>query len=241
MPIWLLCCLRTLFKGYFYGDEKTVKEIERSLREEYKAVFKNMVCYGPGDTIYERNLSIGGGRGQRERFANMGFYKFDNRDLYYNKPVRGKSRPENEIMTDLRKELLEDDRLIINNRQFVELICNNRGIKGYNYLDDESYRIFIFSSCGAANCTGLKNSRKFSYARPYNTALCNRRIDIIEKQQSLQNLKLMELGINTGIGGSGFGNDEGDTVIYSKENNTLKKWATRVNRKKAGATRRRRY
>ena len=235
-PLWALCCFRTLFKGYFFADEKAVKEIDGPhILDYYKAVFKNMVCYGPGDTIYERTLSIGGGRGKRERFSQMGFYKFDSRDRHYRPPSRGGPRPENEILSNLRQELIEHE-VGITDRQVVQLISNNSGLEGYTYLNDEMYRIFIFSSCAAPDCVGLKNSRKFAYSRPYNTALCKRRMEIIERQQTLQNLQLMELGIDTGIGGSGFGSNEGEAFIYSKE---YKKWTKRADRKKGGRTRKR--
>ena len=82
-PLWQL--LQGPYREYF------LKLIERNLQrpikdndKKYINVIKNLHFYEPGDLIYNRNLSINGGRTGRQSdrlmFKNMGFFMFEKED-----------------------------------------------------------------------------------------------------------------------------------------------------------------
>jgi hypothetical protein len=183
-PLDELCTHRDVFSDYFFGIDTGYIALHSG--DTYKAVFRNMVCYLPGDTIYNRTLTIGGGRGARKKYNEMGFYKYG---LLWTKDA---------IALKLRDDLIEKE-ISISNQDFVNRILDNKG--------DEKYRIFIFSSCGSSDCSLEKK-------------ICRKRFDIIERHQTAQNLQLMELGINTGIGGSGYNKNNNNHAVYWNANNS---------------------
>jgi hypothetical protein len=197
-PLDELCTHRDVFSDYFFGVDDEGYIAEHS-GDTYRAVFRNMVCYLPGNTIYSRNISIHGGRGERHIYKEMGFYKY------------GKMFDKKSILLNLRTELIEQDGYI-SNKDFVKVISDKSIIrindKKITYSDDEKYRIFIISSCAEAHCEQEKK-------------VCRRRFRIIDAQQRTQNLQLMALGIPTGMGGPGYNRNTNNHAVYWDENNTL--------------------
>ena len=183
--LWKLCLTkyRPAFYHYFMGNrwffnKNKVKPSEPS--PVFIELFRNLILYKPGDEIYERKLSIGGGHkkeadgSDRESYVNMGFYKFSVNPATPEQapPKRTTKRPmaPTEIvgLNAMRTALISDEDFNFTNKQFVDLVKNQTpiqyaGIKdGKRVLiapatftlenDGEPVRIFIFSSCAAVNC-----------------------------------------------------------------------------------------
>jgi len=144
--------------------------------ETYKQVFANCILYKPGDTIYERVLSIGGGRdgmnsSSRDTYAGMGFFRFDAEGpaykyLGYGRAPPGEPKGPYEILPALHRQMVEDGRREITDRSFVEYVNNpeqaskvwrnGEPMEGIDFtsatpqgLSPDHPRIFIFSSCAA--------------------------------------------------------------------------------------------
>lgn len=229
-PIWRLCqsASRPWFINYFLGNRDFFTLPNSGPpQEQYSKIFKNLVFYKPGDTIAERDLSIGGGRKQepsgiaRASYVNMGFYKFNmlpQRTPTEDPPVPSKARHvSSEILLNMRTKMVEDEDFVITNKQLVELIMTGKPIeyKGVKngakqlqppqsftfQVQGEKYRIFLFSSCAVPNCNGLTDAAGKVIDKPYTSKLCNDRIKNIETIQAGQNLKLQAMGIQTGPGG----------------------------------------
>lgn len=158
--------------------------------DTYKQVFANCILYKPGDTIYERVLSIGGGRGlnssSRNVYAGMGFFRFDARGPAYEYRGYGRARPGEskgpyEVLPSLQRQMVEDGRREITNHSFVEYVNNpehhpklwrnGTPMEGIDFrnatpkgLSPAHPRIFIFSSCAAVddeqNPEGTKRWKK---------------------------------------------------------------------------------
>lgn len=215
---------RKFFINYFLGNRDFFRNRKGALTEDFVDVFKNFTFYTPGDKIAERYLAIGGGRADEkdlssrtwDAYVNMGFYKFDR----YAKPqfetIGGQNRKiKSEILISMRTQMVEDKDFYITNRELVELITDGTPIeysgkkqlhsaRTFTYEKENEPRIFIFSSCAAANCNNLKNSTGKLIPDPYQSPLCNERLQVIEKIQAQQHLKLRALGIQTGPGGFDF-------------------------------------
>jgi hypothetical protein len=205
-PLWNLMNNRPAFIKYLAGegDLETATETSESAvygpddaDEEdeaepsakhyaYKKVFRNLHYYGPGDTIYNRTLVIGGGgEGARRTYANMGFYRFDADapiDMY-------PDGSESKIMElqPLRTEMIENEDKYSSQREIIDEVL---GV----HDDVADGAIFIFSSCGAF--------WKEQAGKKVPAAILNKRIAIIEKHQRNQDLALMEL-TPAGPGGAG--------------------------------------
>ena len=91
-------------------------------------VFKQLTFYQPGDTIYNRILSIGGGKGAR-RVYDMDFYKYE--------PSGGDPR---KFLKTLRFELSDEDQSIT----MSDLI--KKALKTYPPKEGGG-TVFFFSSC----------------------------------------------------------------------------------------------
>jgi hypothetical protein len=192
-PLWILSqgSFRQLFLSYFLGNTNDKDSM-------FISVFKNMTFYKPGDTIYTRELYLYGGREERRLHPSMGFYRFGDKG-FYNVPKPGE-RSEAEIQRGVKTRMIETGKPITN-QEFVE-------------MNEEEYRIFIFSSCADVECG--KND-------------CDRRLEIIERHQRNQQLQLMELGVNSGLGSSTNKNE--DTEEFWREANSIKGWETRVGKR----------
>lgn len=183
--LWKLCLAkyRPAFFHYFMGNRwffNKNKVNPGEPKQTYMELFRNLILYKPGDSIYERELSIGGGHKKeadgsaRDSYVNMGFYKFS-----VNPPTPDQAPPKKttkrpmaptEIagLDAMRTALVSDEDFSMTNKQVVELINNGTPIKyaglkdGKKVLippvsftlenDGEPIRIFIFSSCAAVNC-----------------------------------------------------------------------------------------
>jgi hypothetical protein len=176
--LWKLCLTkyRAAFFHYFMGNRWFFEQNGGKPLPTFMELFRNLILYKPGDSIYERNLSIGGGHSRevdgsaREAYVNMGFYKFSVNPPtpVQAPPKRATKRPmlptEMGELDGLRTALIQDEDYIITNKQFVELVNDEIPIE-YDGVEDiadaeiftlendgETVRIFIFSSCAAVNC-----------------------------------------------------------------------------------------
>lgn len=178
--IWKLCLAkyRPAFFHYFMGNRWFFEKKGGAPLPVYTEMFRNLVLYKPGDIIYERKLSIGGGHKKeadgsaRKSYVNMSFYKFDLSTPEQAAPKSTTRRPmePTEIgeLNDLRTTLVKDEDFTITNKQVVNMIKNGAGIKydglkdgrtqlippqTFRFTDDgEPIKIFIFSSCASVNC-----------------------------------------------------------------------------------------
>lgn len=174
-PLWVLATYRDLFTAYFLGDTAFFEKRRLKKEKKYIQVFKNMTFYKPGDTIYQRTLSIGGGKGERRLYSSMGFYAFDPSTKVHTMPGVGTRRSENEILSLLRNDLIENPDKTITNKYIVDQI------------PQDGPRIFIFSSCAEVLCDD------------YSSEICIKRILEIHKYQQLQAARLLESNIHSNL------------------------------------------
>jgi hypothetical protein len=104
---------REYFYDYMMGTYKAITAKGFNVYDVYKEVFKNLILYKPGDEIYCRGLSIGGGRvdikeGARREYAGMGFFRFDANANPYPYARYGLKKPY-EILRRLQAQLVEDE------------------------------------------------------------------------------------------------------------------------------------
>jgi Cu-Zn family superoxide dismutase len=145
---------RKLFMDY-------LKAYPAEPREEYVDVFKTLNFYKPGDKIYNRKLSIGGGRmGEtkfaRREYAPMGFYRFDLGTSYESY----KEVPK--ILPEIATKLLDETQRSSMKEVVDESLKNNFDLQ-------EGGAIFLFSSCGEAQ--GLPKAKFDEIARHQNEQL----------------------------------------------------------------------
>lgn len=209
-PLWNLMNNRDAFLKYLAGegdletateisqsavygpdDEDQLDEAEPSAKHyAYKKVFRNLHYYGPGDTIYNRTLIIGGGgEGARRFYANMGFYRFNVGASVDSYPDGSDSKIRE--LQPLRTEMIEDEDLKSSQKEIIDEVL---GVQD----DLAEGAIFIFSSCGAF--WGAEGGKKVPPAK------LNKRIATIEQHQRAQDLALMEL-TPAGPGGAGSNNN----------------------------------
>ena len=82
--LWKLCMTkyRPAFFNYFMGNRAFFEKQGKKPLQTFIELFRNLTLYKPGDSIYERKLTIGGGHGKepdgsaRSSYVIMGFYKF---------------------------------------------------------------------------------------------------------------------------------------------------------------------
>ena len=179
--LWKLCLAeyRPAFLHYFLGNRWFFDGKGGAPLPVYIELFRNLTLYKPGDIIYERELSIGGGHKKeadgsaRSSYVNMGFYKFDLTTPKQAPPKSTTPRPmePTEIgeLDDFRTTLIKDEDFTITNKQVVNMIVNGEeieyeGLKDgriqlippqtFTYTDDgDPIKIFIFSSCASVNCS----------------------------------------------------------------------------------------
>jgi hypothetical protein len=174
-PLWelLQAGRRWGFLKYLKNDFSGFAEKGVEVDDVYKHVFANLILYKPGDEIYERVLSIGGGKGLRKPYENMGFYRFDVGSPEYEyrgygiRPKSGEANPY-EILPHLQSQMVENNALEITDCNLIDYLSftnqdytfrNKTPIKFENDLqlaippgkDPRGPRIFIFSSCAAVD------------------------------------------------------------------------------------------
>lgn len=179
--LWKLCLsiYRPAFLHYFLGNSWWFKKLRTKPAPQFTELFRNLILYKPGDIIYERDLTIGGGHkkeadgSSRKSYVNMGFYKFDLTTPEQEPPKTTTERPmeptEIAELDKLRTALINDEDFTITNKQFVNMVNNGTEIEysgltegraqlipaeTFTYTDDgEPIKIFIFSSCASVNCS----------------------------------------------------------------------------------------
>lgn len=252
-PLWHLCLTenRTEFFNYFLGDESKVPKPN----PDYVNVFRNLIVYKPGDIIYERRLQIGGGKGDRTLYTNMGFYKFDKDTPTqpYPQPTTVRPMTPTEIgeLNPLRTTLITDDKFSITNKQYVNMVTDGIPIqyKGSKLhppqsfiikRGEETFRIFIFSTCAQPDCLqkvtfpkALMNQNKENFKERFNkefmyTKTCSDRLEKIERHQQTITLDLSAMGIHTGPRGAGWAaNIAAITNVFSENTPRYKSYRIR--------------
>lgn len=174
IPLWELLQggRRHGFLYYLLGQYSVLKRAGLPVYDQYKEVFKNLIIYKPGDEIFTRELSIGGGKGLRKTYEGMGFFRFDVNGPQY--PYRGYgalqadgSRGPYEILRRLGTQLVENGDRITTDADMVDNISLNPAARktflngepiGEDFrlawpsgADPAGPKIFVFSSCAAVS------------------------------------------------------------------------------------------
>jgi hypothetical protein len=152
LPLWNLIQgtsrtrMLTYMRGYVDPDDS------KSDQQKFMRIFNNIHIYEPGDMVYNRNLTIGGGLDHnamerrevrhrdlsirhRQSYANMGFYKFKLGAI----PDKFPDGPRSKILSALRTKLIEDDTATETYESILKHLKKN-------YPEDK--QIIIFSCCG---------------------------------------------------------------------------------------------
>jgi len=157
---------RDAFYHYLLGDKNT--SWTTHYEPKYTQALSNMILYKPGDTLYKRNISIGGGRtraldeSKRRSYADMGFFRFDSEDPVYEFKGYGSKQP-CEILQRLDRELVENVDLETTDCDLVDSILTRSPLTFLNgsssgQIFELAYKrnrvrgsptIFVFSSCAA--------------------------------------------------------------------------------------------
>ena len=188
-PLWTLIIgeNRDMFLQYF-TNAKEAKD------DKYRKVFQNLHFYKPGDTIYERKLSFSGGKGERAKFATLGFFHFPIESTEHDLPEVGRYKTESTIrlLEPQRTDLIERSE---NNDVFI---TNETFIKKYIFPifpDAKQASIFIFSSCAGVDCLGFSRKEMED---------CDKSVQEIEQHQHKQDLQALALGLNNPLSGTSF-------------------------------------
>ena len=95
------------------------------IEDGFKSVISNFIVYNPGDYIYKRNFTIGGGRSNRTGdYGNMGFYRLDPNAPIYPYQKYNKKYPY-VILDNLRTQLITSDMNKITNCSLIDYIRLN--------------------------------------------------------------------------------------------------------------------
>ena len=172
---------RQEFINYFIGN----KRLGENFSSEKADMFSSIFFYGPGDTMYNRDLSIGHGiyteslrhrRPEHERIlSGLGFFK---------SPGPGQELQElSSGIHPIRLRMSGHD--TITSGSYIDYIKGSE-------LQGGGPAIFIFSSCAIPDHECLDNE----------TPICRRRFGFIAHKQAAQRIKLMAMGIHTYQGSS---------------------------------------
>jgi len=172
---------RQEFINYFIGN----KRLGENFSSEKADMFSSIFFYGPGDTMYNRDLSIGHGiyteslrhrRPEHERIlSGLGFFK---------SPGPGQELQElSSGIHPIRLRMSGHD--TITSGSYIDYIKGSE-------LQGGGPAIFIFSSCAIPDHECLDNE----------TPICLRRFGYIADKQANQRIKLMAMGIHTYQGSS---------------------------------------
>ena len=174
VPLWELLQggVRYGFLRYMLGEYAEMRSAGMPVYGRYKEVFKNLIIYKPGDEIFMRELSIGGGKGLRADYSGMGFFRFDVDGPKY--PYKGYgalqadgSRGPYEILRRLGTQMLESGDRITTDGDLMDNISLNPAARN-TFLNGEAInedfrlawpadsdpaapKIFVFSSCAAVS------------------------------------------------------------------------------------------
>ena len=185
LPLWQIIQgkYRYVFLYYMLGLYGKISKTET----QFKSIIGNLLLYKPGDLIYERTLSIGGGGGRphgyagpsnRIEYGNMGFYKFmpgNSEPVYPFSHYKVDTSPSYQILPELRKKMVNHDNLELTDNSFVNMVKGRPDLvladfaKVNKTINPESLRvpginpeapmIFIFSSCAAIDNTDTTEAR----------------------------------------------------------------------------------
>lgn len=193
-PLWNVLKWRGAFLWYLAGLEGEAPGFSESTDDEARRVFQHLHYYEPGDVIYNRLLSIGGGRtsegsSARKTYKEMGFYRFDAGDAEAATSSSGSDDIRISELEPLRTDLVGDGDKSVSYREFIT-----------DYLAmhpelSESGVVFVFSCC--ANYWKEDGDGKVV---PKKTL--ERRLRLVEDKQREQDLKLAGL-TTAGPGGAG--------------------------------------
>ena len=218
-PLWDLLQggQRWGFLRYLTNDTDAMKAKGIPIRDDYKKVFANLIMYKPGDEIYERVLSIGGGRGARKPYENMGFYRFDaNGPKYdyrgYGRRLESGLKAPYEILPNLQRQLVENPDRQITDCLFMDYMSGARPFYRSGEPIGEDFwtalppdyrlgqpRIFIFSSCAAVSEDNTPEG-------------VQRWVDIAQLQRE-RILESWAMGLHSLGGGSGAANSGSITLL----------------------------
>ena len=172
---------RQEFINYFIGN----KRLDENFSSEKADMFSSIFFYGPGDTMYNRDLSIGHGiyteslrhrRPEHERIlSGLGFFKSP-----------GPGQELQELLSGI-----DPIRLGMSGHETITSGSYIDHIK-HSELQGGGPAIFIFSSCAIPDHECLDNE----------TSICRRRFGLIAHKQADQRIKLMAMGIHTYQGSS---------------------------------------
>jgi hypothetical protein len=180
IPLWDLLQggRRWGFRKYLFKQYGKIKRKGIPVFDIFKETLASLILYKPGDKIYERVLSIGGGRddkvsGARTVYTGMGFYRFDaDAPAYpyrgYGRRAHGEAKAPYEILPELHAQMVGDINLQLTDHSFVESVTlinraptwrNGAPIQDVEFRTaslasqqgPEAPRIFIFSSCAAVS------------------------------------------------------------------------------------------
>lgn len=205
-PLWNIIKWRGSFLWYFAGQENVAPGFSEATDEEARRVFQHMHYYEPGDIVYNRLLSIGGGRtsagdSARRTYDEMGFYRFDAGDVEAAISSSGDDDLRISELEPLRTEMIGDQDKNVSYKKFIDDYI------GMHPELAETDIIFIFSCC--ANFWKEEDDKKV----PKKTL--ERRLRLIENKQREQDLKLASL-TTAGPGGAGT-----DVIVNLPESRVL--------------------
>ena len=227
-PLWDLLQggMRWGLYKYITGKYNKLSKKGLEVHDVFKQTLANMILYKPGDEIYERVLSIGGGRHQKDAsaralFEGMGFFRFDPAGPKYEYQGYGKRDASGapnpyEILGGLHRKMVEDRGREMTDHSFVECVSGidtnpvfrsgeSIGVNFHKALSDypaDTLKIFIFSSCAAVE-KDTSEEAKERWAQ-------------IATLQQKRILEARMMGIHTLLGGSYGSMVENATIVKTK-------------------------
>jgi hypothetical protein len=224
VPLWELLQggRRWGLTKYLTQEYYAIKQKGTDVYRHYKEVLKTLVLYKPGDKLYKRELSIGGGKGARTDYAGMGFYRFDaGGPAYayrgYGRKEKGGSRGPYEILHGLQTQMVESADRLTTDGDLIDFVLqkpNPTFLSGEPMNQDfrlalpAGYRgpkIFVFSSCAA-----ISNPRDPDAPRRWAT------IAALQQQRILES---WGMGLNT-LGGGGGGTGKMPAILSMRRMET---------------------
>jgi hypothetical protein len=158
--IWEILQSRNSFLKYIIGNKNNFKK--HTIYYKYLKLMGNFILYKPGDEIYERILNIGD---VGEHWANMGFYRFDKGAPHIIFHEYGEGG--NNILPNLRRQLVKDYKLKTTNCDLIDAVqginpepkfISGEPIEEDFRINDNSTKVFIFSSCAGVSNDSSKES-----------------------------------------------------------------------------------
>ena len=227
-PLWDLLQggMRWGLYKYITGKYKKMSREGIEVYDVFKQALASMILYKPGDEIFERVLSIGGGRHEKDAsaralFEGMGFFRFNPTGPKYEYQGYGKRDASGapnpyEILAGLHRKMVEDRRREMTDHSFVESVSGidtspvfrsgeSIGVDFRKPLSDypaDAPKIFIFSSCAAVEKDKSEEAKE--------------RWAQIATLQQKRILEAKMMGIDTLLGGSYGSMVENTTIVKTK-------------------------